>query len=405
MACGSTRLACRWPSPDEFGYDRFLDENARFVIDGKSVIAIDRLAKTYRSYPWSGRSIAALRGVSLNVMPGEIFGLLGPNGAGKTTLIKILLGVVRATGGTASLLGHPAGSANARQRVGYLPESLRIDRHHTARSALRFYGRMSRLSSHDISSRMDDLLRLVGLEGRDREAVRRFSKGMYQRLGLAQALLHDPSLLILDEPTDGLDPVGRSEVRRLLLELKQRGKTIFLNSHILQEVELVCDRVAIMSHGEVKGVGSIDELTRSESGREVVIDVEIPAEAVRLGSSSLSTAPSLKSDLMPLLSNDVLGTQPSQLPTLAVDAMPENRLRIKFVCDDLRQTDAVVDFVRDRKLILIGLRTNRRSLEDVFLSLVGNDMPVAPQTQKPVDLTDQTPAEVETVGQEGRGFS
>lgn len=375
------------------------------MIDGKSVIAIDRLAKTYRSYPWSGRSIAALRGVSLNVMPGEIFGLLGPNGAGKTTLIKILLGVVRATGGTASLLGHPAGSANARQRVGYLPESLRIDRHHTARSALRFYGRMSRLSSHDISSRMDDLLRLVGLEGRDREAVRRFSKGMYQRLGLAQALLHDPSLLILDEPTDGLDPVGRSEVRRLLLELKQRGKTIFLNSHILQEVELVCDRVAIMSHGEVKGVGSIDELTRSESGREVVIDVEIPAEAVRLGSSSLSTAPSLKSDLMPLLSNDVLGTQPSQLPTLAVDAMPENRLRIKFVCDDLRQTDAVVDFVRDRKLSLIGLRTNRRSLEDVFLSLVGNDMPVAPQTRKPVDLTDQTPAEVETVGQEGRGFS
>jgi ABC-2 type transport system ATP-binding protein len=372
------------------------------VIAGESVIAIDRLAKTYRSYPWSGRSIAALRGVSLNVSPGEIFGLLGPNGAGKTTLIKILLGVVRASGGTASLLGHPAGSANARQRVGYLPESLRIDRHHTARSALRFYGRMSRLSSQEIESRMDDLLRLVGLDGRDREAVRRFSKGMYQRLGLAQALLHDPSLLILDEPTDGLDPVGRSEVRRLLLELKQRGKTIFLNSHILQEVELVCDRVAIMSHGEVKGVGSIDELTQSVSGREVVIDVEIPPEAVRLGTSCLSMAQSLKSELTPLLSNEMLNTRDSQSLALTVDAMPEERMRIKFLCNNLRQTDAVVDFIRDRNLSLIGLRTNRRSLEDVFLSLVGNESSAEPQTEEAIDQANPTVADPPYHASDGR---
>jgi ABC-2 type transport system ATP-binding protein len=337
------------------------------VIAAEPVIAIDQLAKTYRSYFWSGRAISALRGVSLQVSPGEVFGLLGPNGAGKTTLIKILLGVVRATGGKASLFGYPAGSIQARQRVGYLPESLRIDRHHSARSALRYYGQMSRLSHSQITERMDPLLKLVGLEQRDREPVRRFSKGMYQRLGLAQALMHDPDLLILDEPTDGLDPVGRSEVRRLLLELKGRGKTIFLNSHILQEVEMVCDRVAIMSHGEVRGIGSVDELTHEVAGREVVIDFTLAST----NESIPSVAPGSIDLLRPLIENAIAKNHP--LPArLALDALPDGRIRLKFACSDQKQTDGIVDWLRSKGYSISALKTSRRSLEDVFLALVGS---------------------------------
>ena len=332
------------------------------------VIAIDQLAKTYRGNFWSGRAITALRGVSLNVFAGEVFGLLGPNGAGKTTLIKILLGVVRPTGGRANLLGAPAGSIQARRRVGYLPESLRIDRHHTARSALHYYGQMSRLSHTQIAERTDPLLKLVGLENRDREPVRRFSKGMYQRLGLAQALMHDPDLLILDEPTDGLDPVGRSEVRRLLLELKSRGKTIFLNSHILQEVELVCDRVAIMSHGEVRGVGTIDELTREVEGREVSIDATFP------GADTCS--PTVHDEMVSMARSSVesvLHGRSRSLGRLASDRLADGRIRLKFACDDQTVTDAVVDCLREKGFSIANLKTSRRSLEDVFLALVGTE--------------------------------
>ena len=188
---------------------------------GDTIVDVRGITKRYAGWTLLGRRpVVALNGVSLTAKAGEVFGLLGPNGAGKTTLIKILLGVVKPSGGTASLFGEPVGSSAARQRVGYLPESLRVDRHHTARSALQYYGRLSRMSSRDIQVRSDELLELVGLRGRDRESVKRFSKGMYQRLGLAQALMHDPDLLVLDEPTGGLDPVGRNEVRKVIERLR-----------------------------------------------------------------------------------------------------------------------------------------------------------------------------------------
>ena len=338
-----------------------------------AVISIERLAKTYRRQLWSGKAIAALRGVSLEVRRGEVFGLLGPNGAGKTTLIKILLGVVRASAGRASLFGLPAGSIEARRKVGYLPESLRIDRHHTARSALHFYGQMSRLESAVIAERIDPLLKLVGLDGRDREPVRRFSKGMYQRLGLAQALLHDPDLLILDEPTDGLDPVGRSEVRRLLLELKQRGKTIFLNSHILQEVELVCDRVAIMSQGAVQGMGSIEELTNAAVGRETIFDIAYGQNASlsNLVTTSVEgVIAHVRGRLEPIYAGQSMADANAN-SLLSITALPDDRLRIKVICGDQRLTDATIDVLRRDGLSVVGLSTNRRTLEDVFLSLVG----------------------------------
>jgi len=316
------------------------------------IIAVDRLTKTYRSGRIGGRPIEALRQVSLDTRAGEVFGLLGPNGAGKTTLIKILLGVIRGSGGSARVLGFPAGSIAARRRVGYLPESLRIDRHHTARSALQFYGGMSGLDRQTIRDRGAELLRLVGLEGRDRESVRRFSKGMYQRLGLAQALLHDPDLLILDEPTDGLDPVGRNEVRKLLLDLKSRGKTIFLNSHILQEVELVCDRVAVMAGGQVRGVGTIAELTKCLGDREVRLDLAGAADELRLAR---------------LLAEALA---PATVP-LRVDRLPGDLLRVTVATNDQSQIDLLVDRVRAESLSILSLHTPRRSLEEVFLMLVG----------------------------------
>ncbi len=329
---------------------------------GESVIAVDGLTKTYGSALMKSRLINALAGVTLKTFPGEVFGLLGPNGAGKTTLIKILLGVVRASAGEAKLFEEPAGSIAARRRVGYLPESLRIDRHHSARSALYFYGRMSRLPVETIASRIDPLLELVGLRGRDREPVRRFSKGMYQRLGLAQALLHDPDLLILDEPTDGLDPVGRREVRRLLLELKARGKSIFLNSHILQEVELVCDRVAIMSNGTVRGSGTIADLTNQTTGRDLII------ELVSGGSSLVAEefTNQLRVCLLPIFSS-----RPGyHADDVEVVTMPSGLVQVKVRCDDQAKVDAAVDSLRRDGLSITGLKSSRRTLEDVFLSLV-----------------------------------
>jgi ABC-2 type transport system ATP-binding protein len=206
--------------------------------------------------------IGALKGVSLKVEPGEIFGLLGQNGAGKTTLVKILLGITKATSGRPSLLGEPAGTASVRRRIGYLPEDHRFPEYHTAFSLLEFYGALLGVGYREMRRRIPEMLKLVGLRGRMHYKVRTYSKGMRQRLGIAQAICHDPEVIFLDEPTDGVDPVGRREIRNILQHLKEQGKTIFLNSHLLSEVELICDRVAILQAGEVICEGDIATLTR-----------------------------------------------------------------------------------------------------------------------------------------------
>src|SRR5262245_40748766 len=222
------------------------------------------LRKTYVEGLLRRKRQEALKGVSLRVERGEIFGLLGGNGAGKTTFIKTLLGIIRRTAGEARLLGFPAGDRRGRKLVGYLPENLRVPRHLTGLTALELYGHLSNVPTSVIRRRRIGLLERVGLAERAKDPVRTYSKGMLQRLGLAQAMLHDPELFILDEPTDGLDPLARSQVRGYLTELKQQGKTIFLNSHILQEVELVCDRVAILDKGVLRRVANVAEIT---SGR------------------------------------------------------------------------------------------------------------------------------------------
>jgi ABC-2 type transport system ATP-binding protein len=210
------------------------------------------------------RAVEALKGVSLEVARGEIFGLLGQNGAGKTTLVKILLGITRPTAGKVELLGQPAGSAGVRKRVGYLPEDHHFPDYHTGASLLDFYGALLEVPASVRRKRIPEVLETVGLKGRMHSKIRTYSKGMKQRLGIAQAILHEPEVLFLDEPTDGVDPLGRREIRELLQTLKAQGKTIFINSHLLSEVELVCDRVAILQQGQVIREGDIATLTRQK---------------------------------------------------------------------------------------------------------------------------------------------
>ncbi|MCS6289929.1 MAG: ABC transporter ATP-binding protein [Nitrospira sp.] len=234
-------------------------------------IVTEDLSKSYPS-GWPGRPpFVALDGLSLTVRRGEIFGFLGPNGAGKTTTLKILLGLVRATSGRAHLLGEPAGDVATRRRIGFLPESPYFYDYLTAEEFLGFYGELAGLSRAVTTQRVDELLQLVGLgEARTRQ-LRKFSKGMLQRIGLAQALIHDPELVILDEPMTGLDPVGRKQVRDLILSLRDRGKTVFFSTHILHDVEMICDRVGIVMKGRLVASGRVNELVRQDHIQSVEI--------------------------------------------------------------------------------------------------------------------------------------
>ncbi|MCE2800344.1 MAG: ABC transporter ATP-binding protein [Planctomycetaceae bacterium] len=321
-------------------------------------IDVQHLSKTYREGLLFPRVHPALKDVSLQVKAGEVFGLLGPNGAGKTTLIKVLLGILHPTNGLAQVLKEPAGSKAARRKIGYLPENLVFPRHHTGRSALYFYGRLSEMSDSQIAARENELFDLVSLQGRQNEAVRRYSKGMRQRLGLAQAMLHDPDLLILDEPTDGLDPMGRSQIRDVLDKLKQRGKTVFLNSHILQEVELICDRVAIMALGQLRGIGTIDELIRShtndQSGSVKLEVLAIPSQIRQIESLPANTM--IESIDLGRLSQDGLSR-------IAVDNI------------DQAGVDSLVDQLRSAQISILRIERARPSLEQVFMNIVGAAKP------------------------------
>jgi ABC-2 type transport system ATP-binding protein len=309
-----------------------------------SVIDVQDLRKTYRDGFIRRRQVEALKGVSFRVERGTIFGLLGPNGAGKTTLIKVLLGIVRKTGGTATLLGQQAGDRQGRRSVGYLPENHRIPRHHTANSALEYYGSLSGLSGDEIRRRRPELLELVGLGEWGKSPVKKFSKGMLQRLGLAQALMHDPDLLMLDEPTDGVDPVGRSEMRATLQNLKSQGKTIFINSHLLQEIELVCDRVAILVNGQLRREGLVAEITRRQEA-EVELRVVGSEAGIR----------------------EALALQ--QITSMT--AASENHFSIKLQLPDQSAVDRTIDGLRSRGISIEEIVRRRDTLEEAFLGIVG----------------------------------
>jgi ABC-2 type transport system ATP-binding protein len=222
-------------------------------------VATENLSKSY--IDWRRRRTSALQDVSLKVKPGTIFGLLGRNGAGKTTLVKILLGLVIPDCGHAQILGTNITDYRIRRRVGYLPEQVQLPEHLKAPSFLRYMGELNGIESSVLKQRIPVLLEQLGLSDAKHLLLRAFSKGMQQRLGLAHSLLNDPDLLFLDEPTEGLDPLGRKQVREMLIDLRARGKTVFLNSHLLSEIELVCDQIIIMEKGSVVRSGAPQDFT------------------------------------------------------------------------------------------------------------------------------------------------
>jgi ABC-2 type transport system ATP-binding protein len=295
------------------------------------VIEIKNLVKQY------GR-IEALKGVSLSVEKGEIFGLLGQNGAGKTTMVKILLGITKPSFGEATMLGQPIGTASVRKRVGYLPEDHRFPDYHTGYSLLDFYGSLLDVPAQEKKARIEEMLEMVGLKNRMHYKIRTYSKGMKQRLGIAQALFHDPDVIFLDEPTDGVDPVGRKHIREILQGLKEEGKTIFLNSHLLGEVELICDRVIILNEGEILRQGRIDELTQQRGQFLIGLAAgqQLPSEELAKQGYSVSSA----GDLW------------------------EVALR------DGQSIDPVVDLLRARGLSIRHLVEKRETLEDLFVQTV-----------------------------------
>jgi len=243
-------------------------------------IATDNLTKDYALGFWRKRPYRALDRLTLQVDPGEVFGFLGPNGAGKTTTLKLLLQLVFPTSGRAEILGRPVGDVGVRRRIGYLPENPYFYDHLTAIELLEYFGRLLGLSSAARAARVTRLLDQVGLGAERRLPLRRYSKGMLQRVGLAQALLNEPEVIFLDEPMSGLDPLGRRMVRELMLGLRDRGATVFFSSHILADAEAVCSRVAILAGGRLAASGRLtDLLAFGVNGWEVVVD-EVSAEAL-----------------------------------------------------------------------------------------------------------------------------
>jgi ABC-2 type transport system ATP-binding protein len=306
------------------------------------VIEANQLVKRYGK-------IEALKGVSLRVEKGEIFGLLGQNGAGKTTLIKLLLGITRKTDGDGNLLGEPIGTAAVRRRIGYLPEDHRFPDYHTGYSLLDFYGTLLGVSRADRRKKIPEMLELVGLKGRMYYKIRTYSKGMKQRVGIAQALFHDPEIIFLDEPTDGVDPVGRREIRDLMQQLKKKGRTIFLNSHLLGEVELICDRVAILQLGEVIRQGDMASLLKAH------------------GFFVIGLADGQNVPTQELANKGYVVTQNG--------AMWEVALK------DGESIDPVVDLLRAKGLSIRHLVEKRQTLEELFMETVvaaepGVDAPV-----------------------------
>ena len=283
----------------------------------------------------------AVRGLTLQVRAGEVFGFLGPNGAGKTTSIKMLLGLVAPTAGSAQLLGHPLGRREARAKTGFLPEHFRFHDWLTAEEFLRLHGELYGMPAAQLKPRMADLLELVGLTPFRHKNLRTYSKGMLQRIGLAQALLNEPALVFLDEPTSGLDPVGRRMVRDIIRDLRSMGTTVFLNSHLLSEVEITCDRVAFIKHGEVVRLSDLKTLVEGET--RVV---------VRAG-----------------------GLTPEVLAGLAAHGhdVRADGAQVTLTVTGEADLPALARFLVEQGCDLYALTPQKLSLEDLFVQIVGTD--------------------------------
>lgn len=284
---------------------------------------------------------AAVKGLTLQVEQGEVFGFLGPNGAGKTTSIKMLLGLISPSSGTASLLGKPIGDRDAMSRIGFLPEHFRFQEWLTAREFLTLHGQLLRMKADDLASRMDELLERVGLADYQNKLLRTFSKGMLQRVGLAQALLNRPAIIFLDEPTSGLDPVGRRLVRDVIREIRAQGTSVFLNSHLLSEIEVTCDRVAFIRHGEVVRVLDLKSLDTDQTS--VTIRVS------KLSAESLAGLSQWGKDIQ------------------------MDREHISMVIQSDAVLPEITRYLVTQKGEVYAITPNRMSLEDIFIETVGKD--------------------------------
>ncbi|MDZ4684581.1 MAG: ABC transporter ATP-binding protein [Planctomycetaceae bacterium] len=243
---------------------------------GETVIEIRNLTKIYRDF-WGRKKVRAVNSLSLDVRKGEVFGLLGPNGSGKTTTLKLLLGLLFPTEGDIKVLGKSAADVSKNERIGYLPEESYLYRFLNAEETLDFYGRLFNMPAKVRKERAEMLLDLVKISHAKKRQLKEYSKGMTRRIGLAQALINDPDLVLLDEPTSGLDPLGNRDMKDLILDLKKQGKTVLMCSHLLADVQDVCDRIAILYGGELKVLGRVDELLKSQNQTQVLSSQLSPA--------------------------------------------------------------------------------------------------------------------------------
>ena len=306
------------------------------MMTSEASIRIEGLSKTYSKRLFK-KGFKALDDVSLEVGRGSVFGLLGPNGAGKTTLIKILLGLVRGFEGQAFLFNDRAGSVASRRRVGYLPEAHRLPTYLTGRQVMELFGQMCGRDVGYLRERIPSMLEKVGMSKDADRKMREYSKGMMQRIGLAQAMIHEPELIFLDEPTDGVDPIGRAAIREVVADLKSRGTTIFINSHLLMEVELMCDRVVIMDHGKILREGTIEELTP----RTGVAEFTIPGPIAEL------------ERVLAGVGRDFMRTQRG----------------FDLALNDV-ELDLCVDRLRAAGISIRGIQARRLNLEQAFIGLV-----------------------------------
>jgi ABC-2 type transport system ATP-binding protein len=296
-------------------------------------IEILGLEKTYSVGFWRKRPKRALSPLHLTVEDGEIFGFLGPNGAGKTTTLKLLMGLVFPTAGSARILGSDWTDPQVKAQIGFLPEQPYFYDYLTAHELLEYYGQLSGVPAKQRKRRVEQVLQQVGLSDVQGVQLRKFSKGMLQRVGIGQAILHDPKLVFFDEPMSGLDPIGRREVRDLMEQLKREGKTVFFSTHILSDAETLCDRVAIIHKGELRGVGAVEDLTSSVQGKVEVIwnGTQVPASIKALGAECHVTGD-----------------------------------RVRAIINE-NQQDAMIDALRRERLRLIAITPVRTSLEAYFV--------------------------------------
>jgi len=298
-----------------------------------AAIEILGLEKTYKIGFWRKQPKRALCPLQLTVEDGEIFGFLGPNGAGKTTTLKLLMGLVFPTAGSARILGREWTDPSVKAQIGFLPEQPYFYDYLTAHELLEYYGQLSGVPAKQRTQRVDQVLQQVGLRDVQGLQLRKFSKGMLQRVGIGQAILHDPKVVFFDEPMSGLDPMGRREVRDLMEELKHQGKTVFFSTHILSDAEALCDRVAIIHKGELRGVGAVEDLTSSVQGKvEIIWQGTVVPAAIK----AIATEYHITGD------------------------------RVRIVVEE-NQQDAVIDILRRERQRLIAVIPVRTSLEAYFV--------------------------------------